>query len=203
MENLGTVLISAILSGIFATAVTIWWQEWSLKRQEKVRIFTVLMANRYDTTSEECVQALNMIDVVFYKSQKVRAAWLGFRDATELPDTEAKGQLIHDRRLKMLEAMAADIGYKNIHWDDIKHYYFPVGLSDQKRDVAMLRRVQIEAAVAQVQGVQDSAAEQVDPKEEFANQMLFKALENPDGLLKLVEVAERAQSLNKGSKGKR
>ena len=202
MENLGSILISAVLSGIFATVVTLWWQNKNQIRQEKVRIFSTLMSKRYDITVEDCVQALNMIDVVFYKDEKVRAAWRDFKNATDMPDTEAKPQVITDKRLKMLEVMAESIGYKNIRWDDIKEYYYPKGLSDRKRDEAILRRVQIDAAIAQIEKGKDNTA-QVDPKEEFGNQMLMKALENPDGLLKLFEVAEKAQNLNKGPRGRK
>ena len=202
MENLGSILISAVLSGIFATMVTLWWQNKNQIRQEKVRIFTTLMAKRYDITAEDCVQALNMIDVVFYKDEKVRGAWRDFKNATDMPDTEAKPQVIIDKRLKMLEVMADSIGYKNIRWDDIKEYYYPKGLSDSKRDEAVLRRVQIDAAIAQIEKKKHNTA-QVDSKEEFSNQMLIKALENPDGLLKFFEVAEKAQNLNKGPRGRK
>jgi len=50
MENLGSILISAVLSGIFATVVTLWWQNKNQIRQEKVRIFSTLMSKRYDIT---------------------------------------------------------------------------------------------------------------------------------------------------------
>ena len=203
MENLGTILVSAILSGIFATIITLWWQNKNQIRQEKVRIFSTLMSKRYDIAAEECVEALNMIDVVFYKNEKVRNAWREFKNATDMPDTEAKPQVINDKRLKMIEIMAESIGYKNIRWDDIKEYYYPKGLSDSKRDEAILRRVQIDAALAQIKSEQEHATAQVDPKEDFGNQMLLKAIENPDGLLKLFEVAEKAQNLNKGPRGRK
>ena len=204
MGNLGSILVSAILSGIFATIITLWWQNKNQAHQEKVRVFSKLMSKRYDITAEECVEALNMIDVVFYKDEKVRNAWHEFKNATDMPDTEAKPQVITDKRLKMLEVMAESIGYKNIRWDDIKEYYYPVGLSEQKRDEAVLRRVQIDAAVAQIEkGKETTSAARVDPKEAFSNQMLLKAMENPDGLLKLFEVAEKAQNLNKGPRGRK
>ena len=200
MENLGSILISALLSGIFATIVTLWWQNKNQIHQDKVRIFSTLMSKRYDITAEDCVQALNMIDVVFYKDEKVRNAWRAFKNATDMPDTEAKLQAITDKRLKMLEVMAESIGYKTIHWDDIKEYYYPKGLSDIKQAEAILRQMKFDAAVAQSK--KDNAA-QVDPKEEFNNQMLMKALENPDGFLKLLEVAEKAQNLSKGPRSRK
>ena len=122
MDNIITILISTILSGAFATFVTLWWQKRAQIKQEKIRIFTILMSKRYEPTAEECVEALNMIDVVFYKDTKVREAWRNFKNVTEMPDTEAKFQSIIDKRLKMLEVMAESIGYKKIKWDDINQY---------------------------------------------------------------------------------
>lgn len=201
MDNIITVLISTILSGAFATIVTLWWQNKSGIKQQKLRIFTILMAKRYEITAEECVEALNMIDVVFYKDAKVRNAWKEFRNATDMPESEAKAQIVTDKRLKMLEVMAENIGYKDIRWDDINQYYFPVGLSDRKRDEAVLRKVQIDAGIAQLKSQKEHAeTAQVDPQTDFSNQMLLKALENPDGLLKLFDVAEKAQKFSKGGK---
>jgi lysophospholipase L1-like esterase len=99
------------------------------------------------------------------------------------------------------EVMAENIGYKKIKWDDINQYYYPVGLSDRKRDEAILRRVQIDASLAQIKNQQEHAeSAQVNPQDDFNNQMLIKALENPDGFLKLFEVAEKAQKFSKGGK---
>lgn len=56
MEDLGSILVSAILSGIFATIVTLWWQNKNQIKQEKVRIFTILMSKRYDIAAEESVE---------------------------------------------------------------------------------------------------------------------------------------------------
>lgn len=201
MDNIVTVLISTILSGAFATIVTLWWQNRNQIKQEKIRIFTILMAKRYEFTAEECVEALNMVDVVFYKDSKVRSAWRDFKTATDMPDSEAKAQVIVDKRLKMLEVMAESIGYKQIKWDDINQYYYPIGLSDRKRDEAILRRVQIDASLAQIKNQQEHAeSAQVNPQDDFNNQILIRALENPDGLLKLFEVAEKAQKFSKGGK---
>ena len=118
-----------------------------------------------------------------------------------MPESEAKAQIVTDKRLKMLEVMAENIGYKDIRWDDINQYYFPVGLSDRKRDEAILRKVQIDAGIAQLKSQQEHAkTAQVNPQTDFSNQMLLKALENPDGLLKLFEVAEKAQNFGKKRK---
>lgn len=201
MENTLLVIITALCSGLVATLVTIWWQAKHQKKIDKNNIFTILMSKRYEISAEESVEALNMIDVVFYKSDKVRKAWKEFNAVTNAPESDTKNQNIIDKHLRLLEVIAEDIGYKEIRWDDIKQYYYPVGLSDMKRDEAILRRVQIDANLAQIKSQQEQTeSSQVEPQADFNNQMLLKALENPDGLLKLFEVAEKAQNFNKGGK---
>lgn len=203
MENVVSILISAILSGVFATLVTLWWQDRSRQKQEKIRIFTILMSKRYEISADESVDALNMVDVVFYESDSVRSALRNFREATALPESNTKSQVITDKHLKLLEIMAEDIGYKKIRWDDIKEYYFPVGLSERKRDETILRRVQIDAGLAQLKKEQEPQnVAHIDAKAEFTNQMVLKALENPDSFVKLVEAAEKAQNLSKSTKKK-
>ena len=157
MNETALVIITALCSGLVATLVTLWWQNRAQIQKEKREIFTALMAKRYEISSEESVEALNMIDVVFYKSTKVRSAWRSFNGATNAQDLPTKGQTIADKHLKLLEVMAEDIGYKNIRWDDIKQYYYPVGLSTKKQDETVLRKVQIDAALAQIKESQEQS----------------------------------------------
>ena len=97
--------------------------------------------------------------------------------------------------------MAENIGYVEIHWDDIKQFYYPVGLSDKKRDETILRRVQIDSAKAQLKKQQEhTESAQVDPQTDLKNQMLLKAIDNPESFLKLVEAAEKAQNIGKSGK---
>lgn len=144
------VILTALFSGLVATLVTIWWQKKSGDKIEKIRIFTILMSKRYDIAAEESVDALNMIDVVFYKSTKVREGWKDFYETTKKPETSRKDQEIEDKHLRLLELIAEDIGYKNIHWDDIKQYYYPVGLSAKHKEEEKLRKIQIDAGIAQI-----------------------------------------------------
>ncbi len=150
MNDTFLLIITALCSGLIATGVTIFWQKTNQKKEAKRRIFTTLMSKRYEIPAEESVEALNMIDVVFYESPKVRTAWKNFVDATDLPDSPNRDQTVQDKHLKLLEVMAEDIGYKKIKWDEIKHYYYPIGLSSKKQDETTLRKVQISAAIAQL-----------------------------------------------------
>ena len=100
--------------------------------------------------------------------------------------------------------IAPDIGYKDIHWDNIKQYYYPIGLSTKKQDETVLRRVQIDAALAQIkEGQEHKEIAQTDTQTTLNNQMLLKVLENPDSFIKLIDAAEKAQNLGKSTRQKR
>lgn len=190
MNETTLLIVTALFSGIVATGVTLFWQDRSAKLAEKRRIFTVLMSKRYEIIAEESVEAMNTIDVIFYKSSKVRNAWKEFYDATKLPEQAERNQLIQDKHLRLLEVMAADLGYSKVNWEDIKHYYCPIGLSERKNQEEVLRKVQIEAGIAQLKGTKDNNdMVQADEQAAMNTQILLKALENPDGMVKLLEAA--------------
>ena len=66
MENIALVIITALISGLLATLVTIWWQRRAGIFASKMRIFETLMSYRYMISSEESVKALNSNDIIFY-----------------------------------------------------------------------------------------------------------------------------------------
>lgn len=71
MHETAVVFLTALCSGLVATFVTILWQKKSQAKNEKIKIFTILMSKRYDITAEESVNALNMIDVVMNQKRFV------------------------------------------------------------------------------------------------------------------------------------
>ena len=85
--------------------------------------------------------ALNSIDIVFYKDVPVRQAYKEFLNETsKLPGS---GRDIDEKHLKLLEEIAKSIGYKNINWESIKHYYCPNGLMDNINKENELRELSI------------------------------------------------------------
>lgn len=78
MDNIALVIITALISGLLATIITIWWQRRTRIFSSKLRIFETLMAYRYMISSEESVKALNSIDIIFYKDKAVRDAYKDF-----------------------------------------------------------------------------------------------------------------------------
>lgn len=68
----------------------------------------------------------------------------------------------------------------------------------------VLRRVQIDAAIAQIkEGQEHKETAQTDTQTALSNQMLLKVLENPDSFIKLIDAAEKAQNFGKNTQQKR
>lgn len=202
MNGIWGILISVLTSSLIASIVTLWWQRHDDMIKAKKHIFETLMAKRHDVTCAECVEAMNLIDVVFYKSDKVRTAWHEYLNVTNIPDTtEANAQERRDKHLRLLEVMAVDVGYKGINWDGIKNYYFPNGLATKMQEEAVLRRVQIESAVQQLQQKQTQPETQASEKQDQQTQLFLAALQNPEGLATLFDIAEKVE--NKKSQAQR
>lgn len=187
MDNVFFVIVTALISGLFATLVTIWWQGRAAVRKSKMKIFETLMAYRYMIVAEPSVHALNSIDVVFYKDENVRRAYSDFlNEAAKRPEMNPNTA---DKHLKLLEEMAKALNLKNIHWDDIKQAYCPNGLFERLREEELLRKMQIQTA-ANAMEVQKE--QQNTPAQEQVNhQILPELIKNPDGLKTLMEFGEK------------
>ena len=194
-----SIIIGAVGSGLLATIVTIMVQKHSEVKRVKLEIFETLMSHRYLMHDKDNVEALNKIDVVFHNDTEVRQAWVEFLDAADRgAENPTAHRNIGDKYLKLLEKIAIAIGYKNINWEDIKRYYFPLGLSTKISEEAMLRKAQLSQANAEAN--QDSSNGQISI-EQFGMQFLLKALESPDGLEKVAQIADMATKTTK--KGRR
>ena len=189
MTNTAVVILTALISGLIATIITILWQQYNNKQERKREIFMVMIAKRYNITDMENVEAMNKIDVVFYKSKEVRKAWDEFLNAAGSPESQNKVDLIAEKHLKLLEKIAADIGYKGVEWDDIKHFYNPVGLSNKMNEEALLRQLQIKAATAQIESSQtNNGTSQLDPNTELGAKVFMEAMKNPESFKTLMDL---------------
>lgn len=151
MENLVSIIISSILSGILATIITLWWQNRSEKTKVKREIFTTLMAYRFKFASAESVKALNCIQAIFYNNKNVLNAWEKFKYAADKnPFVE---QDLNDAHIALIEEIAKALKYNNIVWKDIKSYYYPEYLASELNDTEALRKAQLEAALSSVNGI--------------------------------------------------
>ncbi|WP_029232372.1 DUF6680 family protein [Butyrivibrio sp. VCB2006] len=126
-------LLAIILGPIFAVVVGQKIQTIKDIRNDKVKIFKILMVTRIYPWTPETVDAFNMIDIVFADDKAVRMAWKDLYDKYCItnPD-EADLIKIRNAQYKLLECMAKSLGYKDkITWEIIQNPYIPRGLQTQ------------------------------------------------------------------------
>lgn len=192
------VVITALCSGLVATIVTLIWQACTKTMQAKKEIFKVLMSKRYNIADAKSVEALNLIDVVFHSSKAVRGAWTKFLDATRIQDEHIRDRSIQESHLKLLETIAQNIGYKRIQWNNINEYYNPVGLADKLQEESVLRRIQIDTGLAQLDKIKNSQAfSQENNNNGINQQILLEAMKNPEGIARLMEISTNYQKTQK------
>lgn len=138
------VIIPALISGILATIITLFWQNYSQKKEAKNSTFNTLMAYRFCISDPENVKALNSIQVVFYKSKNVQQAWKNFKQETDKIPCDNKR--IEDSYIKLLEEVGKVCGYRQIVWHEIKDYYFPMALSEEINENNRLRKANLQRA---------------------------------------------------------
>jgi hypothetical protein len=125
-------IIALIFIPIFAVIVGQRLQIKHQKRNDKMQIFKILMTHRIFGWTNESVQALNLIDIVFADDEAVRKQWKVYLDKlyVENPtDTElSKIKIEHE---KLLETMANALRYKDIiTWESIQKPYIPKGMTE-------------------------------------------------------------------------
>ena len=193
MDNIVLVISTALISGLLATIVTIWWQRKSTKYNRKLNVFETMMSYRYMIHAEESVKAINSVDVVFYGNDNVRKALADFlNEAAKKPEFNPN---IGDKHLKLLEEMAKTLKLNNIHWDNIKQSYYPSGLSQKIQDEEVLRKIQIQNAVetAQRNKEQENIPTENQFGEQIAMQLLPELLKNPETLRMVMEFGAKGE----------
>lgn len=180
MDNVWIIIITSLISGILATILTIIVQRISEVKKTKRDIFEILMSHRYMIPDKTNVEALNKIDVVFYKNETVIKAWREFLITADAANTSPnKVTEVNDKYLRLLEEIAKIIGYSKINWENIKKYYFPQGLSTKILEEETLRKAQIQ------QALQESKQDKRNPSvsaQEMGFQFVLKALDSPNGM---------------------
>ena len=89
--------------------------------------------------------------------------------------------------------MASTLNYRGFHWDEIKHYYYPTGLSEKLNEERILRKLQIQSVSS---SLSNTKPEQNNSKN---NPMMEKAflsilptiIDNPSKLEELVKITEK------------
>ncbi len=130
MEIINT--IALIIIPVLAVVIGQKLQVHSQKRNDKMQIFKILMTSRIFGWTNESVQAMNLIDVVFADDKAVRKQWkICFDKMCVENPTDTDLSKIKLEREKLLEAMAKSLGYKDIiTWESIQNPYIPKGMID-------------------------------------------------------------------------
>jgi len=141
-------IVAIILIPIVAVWIGQRLQNRAKIREDKMLIFRTLMANRnYGWASKDCVYALNIIEIAFYNSKKVREEWDKYLDYIGRPSSEISVRTLNIMRTKLLEAIADDLGYKSkITWETIQNDYTPIGFSDYLQKEAQIQSGQAKIA---------------------------------------------------------
>ena len=144
------IMVAAVIVGpIFAVLTQLFWQRWRVKQDQKLWVFGTLMSLRAAALSPDYVRALNYIDVVFYKNQKVRDRWKTLLDflASEpwKADTITQDTLDRTRDLtaELLAEIAKDLGYEYDHTHIKQNAYLPKGHGTLEQEQATLRKAAI------------------------------------------------------------
>lgn len=191
MTNIIMVITTALISGLFATLITIFWQNRTREYTRKLRVFETLMSNRYLISSEESVKALNSIDIVFYKNKHVREAYKEFLNETDKkPEFDAN---IGDKYLRVLEEISKSLKLGDIHWDEIKHTYYPSGLSEKLQEENILRKMQIQntAVLLQSKATQQNTPMDEQFQQQIVAQILPDLIKNPESIKNLMDLADK------------
>lgn len=125
-------IVALILVPILAVIVGQKLQDRAQKRNDKMQIFKILMTSRIFGWTNESVQAMNLIDIVFADDEAVRKQWKVCFDkmCVEKP-TDTELSKIKTEREKLLETMAKSLGYKDIiTWESIQNPYIPRGMME-------------------------------------------------------------------------
>lgn len=138
MESGTAIFLATLFGPIIAVIITLWHQERSKRRDMEQRLFVTLMAHRKSFPPPvEWVNALNLIDVVFFDRRKVLTAWRDLYDYFHVKPMDLR-QLNH-KSVALLTEIAKELGYKNLQQIDIDKFYSPIAHGEQARTAEALQ----------------------------------------------------------------
>jgi hypothetical protein len=119
-----------ILGPALAVGIQLWFEKRREDRRRKSRILDALMSNRARNVSLEFVQALNLIDIVWYEHTDVREKWKQLFAEFE-------------RGRGLISLMAKKLGYQFDHTLLKQQNYNPQAAADEDLYQAAVRRAML------------------------------------------------------------
>lgn len=154
-------VIATLLGPILAVQAQKAVESFRERRSRKVWVFTQLMATRAARVSPEHVQALNMIDIVFFgvrifgftqRSKSEQAALDSWKEYHDHLGVKAEGEGLRHWNLKsdelftsLLFEMAKDVGYSFDRVQLKRGSYSPIAHGDLEQEQTALRRAALRA----------------------------------------------------------
>lgn len=139
-------ILAILLAPIVALRVSEALSKKSERRERREKVFRTLMATRASGLAPAHVEALNMIDVAFYgsdrKSKNVVDACKTYLDHLNTRDMapEVWGPKREDLFVSLLAKMAMALGYDFETTSIRKTSYFPVGYGETELDLLAIRK---------------------------------------------------------------
>jgi hypothetical protein len=139
------ITVAAIILGpILAVATQLWFQARKTKRDSKLWVFNTLMGLRASFVNPNFVQAINLVDTVFYGNSEVRAKRKEFLTLV----TGVKGRdltlqeidKIKDLIAEMLAKMGKELGFEFDHTEIKDTGWYPIGFEIQENTAMALRK---------------------------------------------------------------
>jgi hypothetical protein len=155
------VIIAILLAPLVAIQIQKYMENNREKRNRKMNIFRTLMATRGFPLNPQHVEALNMIDIEFYKNQKVVDTWkllldnyLNFPKDPKEPNFQSR----LDACVKASNELLADLLYEmanalNYSFDKVhlkRGVYIPKGHTDIIVDQEIIRRSLVSVFLGQL-----------------------------------------------------
>jgi hypothetical protein len=137
-------VVGALLVGAAVIFATFWGPiiaargtdmraEKTARRDDRMRVFRVLMGHRYDVTHRDFVAGLNMVPIEFKDSAECSAAFTAFLDAFhERNNDRADCALIRKNAvIRLLTAVGGELGYEFDQLDLMEQVYAPQGWANE------------------------------------------------------------------------
>ena len=124
------IVAATFLGPVMAVVLTFWREAFKAKYNRRLHVFRTLMATRRVGISTEHVNALNLIEVDFYKCTKVETAWNEYKNHlndSSKPEDEAWYEKKEKLLAKLLFEIGAVLNFKIQAMDIFKGGYAPKG----------------------------------------------------------------------------
>lgn len=124
------IVAATFLGPVFAVVLTLWRDSASKKYQRRLHVFRTLMATRKIAISPDHVNALNLVEVDFYKCKEVERAWKSYLEHLNnsgRPEDAAWRETKERRLAELLFQMGVVLRVEIPALDIFKGGYAPMG----------------------------------------------------------------------------